>query len=284
MLTYKSLTPDIENQVLVSISGGGVAMVETATGVLKAINERYGKIITNMCGGSAGGLVSSIYMSWGQDPQRMIDLIHNTSIDDWFKLCPFQAFKSVFGLSNYVMDNTALYEFLKKELTIAAYDRVQVSLTEMVDGGKIGKSFMAQATPATTTGTMSIQHVFPPVDLGDGLLVGDGGVKNLIPIPRIVDIPKYKHIFFVLAPESEMGLANCGWRFLRNVVSLLNGALEREMSQVAEMHFEDLPNVTVLRPESYVPSAGLLNWSDKYDQIDKAYDFAMKQLEHEKDI
>ena len=57
MLTYKSLTPDIENQVLVSISGGGVAMVETATGVLKAINERYGKIITNMCGGSAGGLV-----------------------------------------------------------------------------------------------------------------------------------------------------------------------------------------------------------------------------------
>ena len=284
MLTYTPITQDIENQVLVSIAGGGVAMVETAAGVLKAIEQRYGRIITNMCGGSAGGLVSALHMSWGQDSSKMVDLINNTSIDDWFELCPWQAFKSVFNLSNYVMDNTKLFEFLKKELTLDAYDKVQVSLTEYKDGGKIGRSFMAQATPATTCGTMAIQNIFPPVDIGDGVTVGDGGVKNLMPIPKVIDLPRYKHIFFIMAPESEMTNYNFHWKFLGKLISLLNGALEREMSQISELRLEELPNVTVIRPDKYAATSGLLNWSKDHEQVTEAYDFTMKQLETEKDI
>ncbi len=284
MLMYEASSPNIEEQTLVCLAGGGVAACELHAGVLKAVNARYGKCITNMAGGSAGGLISALYMSWGQDVSKLIDLINNTAISDWFTPCYWQFVKSVFNRSNYLMDNTKLYEFLKKEINLEAYDRVKVSLTEMVDD-KVGRSFMANATPATTLGTMSIQNVFPLVnvgkvpDIGDSVIVGDGGVKNLIPVPRIINIPKYKHIIFSLVPESEMTNYSFKWKFLGKLISLMNGALEREMSQMAELHLEDLPNVTVFRPDSYTKSAGLLNWSDKHDQVTAGYDHAMYIME-----
>lgn len=278
MLTYEPSSPDIENQVLVCCAGGGMAAVELHAGILKAIEHRYGRCVTNMAGGSAGGLVSSLHMSWKQDSSKLIDLIKNTSIDDWFTPHYWQFIKSIFNRSNYLMDNTKLFEFLNKELTLDAYDRVQVSLTQMIDG-KIGKSFSHPGSPAGTTGTMSIQNIFPPMELEPGLLVGDGGVKNLILIPRVIDLPKYKHIFVSLVPESEMTSYDFKWKFLGRIISLLNGALEREMSKIASLHLEDLPNITVFRPECYEDTAGLLNWSDKNKQIDAGYEHANKIMD-----
>lgn len=61
---------------------------------------------------------------------------------------------------------------------------------------------MVGATPVTVMASAAIPHIFSKVKIGDKYFV-DGGVKNMIPTPRIQDIPAYKHIYMILCPQSD---------------------------------------------------------------------------------
>lgn len=61
---------------------------------------------------------------------------------------------------------------------------------------------MIGATPVTVMASAAIPHIFSKVKIGDKYYV-DGGVKNMIPTPRILDIPQYKHIYMILCPTDN---------------------------------------------------------------------------------
>lgn len=61
---------------------------------------------------------------------------------------------------------------------------------------------MIGATPVTVMASAAIPHIFSKVKIGDRYYV-DGGVKNMIPTPRILDIPSYEHIYMILCPSDN---------------------------------------------------------------------------------
>lgn len=58
---------------------------------------------------------------------------------------------------------------------------------------------MIGATPITVMASAAIPHIFKSVKIGDKYYI-DGGVKNMIPTPKLLTIPQYKHIYMILCP------------------------------------------------------------------------------------
>lgn len=272
---------DPTGKVGLIIAGGGCPQLENAIGCIKAIKQIDNVTVDEVMGVSAGAIVGSIFMSMKQDINAFEDLIVETPIIDWFTLSPWQAIKSLWGKSNHIADNTGLKNALDKYIDPSVFDKVKVSISEMVDG-KFKQTLVVDGRPSHVLASMSFQHVFPPVKI-NGKFYGDGGVNDNIPLPRYVDIPKYEHLYLILAPSSPLLPSVPKWTLLDRVLRLIDDTMNRELAQVEQLHLEDLRNVTVLKPEKWEDSANFLNWSDGFIQIRKSFDYASKVLMEKKE-
>lgn len=264
----------LSDKTLVLIAGGGCTQIENAIGCIKAIEQVDGSTIDECWGTSAGAIVAGMTMTKGI--RGFEDIIRNTPITKWFTLCPWQLIKSLFGKSNYIADNTGLKEALLKYCSDMDSSKVKVSISEMVDG-KFVKSELVPGKPWTVLASMSFQHVFPPVKI-DGKIYGDGGINDNIPLPRFVDIPKYKRIYLILAPVSPLMPSFKKWPLADRILNLIDNTMNRELAQIEQLHLDDLQHVTVLKPEKWVDSASFLNWSKNFEQIDASFEYAVETL------
>ena len=271
---------DVTGQTLVTISGGGMAQIENAIGVLRAIRDKRGDKFDMMYGTSAGAIVSSAYMSCDQDIVPVEETVRNTDPEKWFKIRPIQAIKSVFHLSNYIADNTGFKNYLVDMITPEAIEKVRVAVTEMPDG-RVGRSLMLDGRPSHVLASMSFQKIFPPV-VWDGIQHGDGGINNLCPLPKYMDIARYKHIYVILAAPSPIMPTIKKWKFLDELFEIIDRTMDRELAQIKEFALDEAPNVTVIQPPSFDPSASLLKWSDGFKQIDLSYEYACSVLDNER--
>lgn len=90
---------------------------------------------------------------------------------------------------------------------------------------------MVAATPVTVLASAAIPQIFRPVRIGDKLYV-DGGVKNMIPTPKIGDIPSYQHIYIILCPQSSSSLQPKG--VAGKAAKSLMQTMDREITQIHE--------------------------------------------------
>lgn len=266
---------------LICIAGGGMPQIENAIGVLKALRSK-GIVADELMGTSAGAIVSGLYASFHQNIYQLESVVRNSEPKDWFVIKVWQAIKSIFGFSNYVADNTGLKEFLEKNINEASFDTVKVAMTDM--GHKYGYGYvqgskLVKGTPEHILASMSFQHVFPPVVLGDGHMYADGGVLNNCPIPKYLDLQKYEHIYIILSANSHLFPQVSRWSFLNKLLNLVDNAMTGEAAQLDELHLEEAPNITVFRPSEWVDSASFLGWSYNFEQIDSSYEYALRELE-----
>ena len=261
--------------IFASFCGGGFAGVENAIGVLKAMDE-LGIVPDKLAGGSAGGLVACLYASFGS-AAKLEELIKTVDADTWFTPKPWQFIKSLFGFSNYLYDTTGLFEFLKENMTYKAYDKVKVSVTEIENYGTGNEKYnviTVPGTPAHALATMSIPLATPPVEW-DGKLHGDGGVKDLIPTPKISARKRYKHIYLTLCPPAGTS-TNLGFKKLNQLYALVMGVMDREVDNLRH-EWDGLDNVTILDPPA-CKSGGLLCWSDNFELLESSYQYAKQEL------
>lgn len=269
-------TFDPEGKTLLVISGGGCSHIENALGCLSAIVER-GVHFDMAFGTSAGALVASMFMSMHQDINMLTKLVKETSFTELVKICPIQALKSIIGKSNYVADNTGLKELLLSSVTTEGEDKTRVAVSKMSDDGKFAGCEMVPGRPEYVLASMSFQGVFPPVRI-NGQLYADGGVNDNIPLPKYMDIPKYKHIYMLLSRSSHLMPSFKKWPFVDRLLSLIDNTMNREVAQIDQLHFEEAPNITILRPDKYVDSAKFLGWSYDFEQIAYSYEYAKNKL------
>lgn len=267
---------DPEGKTLLVISGGGCSHIENALGCLSAIVER-GVHFDMAFGTSAGALVSAMFMSMHQDIDRLIRLIKETPFYDLVRICPIQAIKSIFSKSNYIADNTGLKEMLLSFISQEGIEKTRVSVSKMTNDGKFSGCEMAPGRPEYVLASMSFQSVFPPVRI-NGQLYADGGVNDNIPLPKYMDIPKYKHIYMLLSQSSHLMPSFKKWPFVDRLLSLIDNTMNREAAQIDQLHFEEAPNITILKPDKYVESAKFLGWSTDFEQIDYSREYAKNKL------
>ena len=123
----------------------------------------------------------------------------------------------------------------------------------------------------------AIPQVFEPVKIGPDHFV-DGGVKNLVPTPRIGEIADYRHIYILLCNDDVTGAPPRGR--LGRALSAAFATMDREVTQLYESGWHLLPNVTVIQPPPF-PSS-LLDWSDGYRLIAHAREYAAEIIRREK--
>ena len=287
-------------RVLVSISGGGARQIECACGMLKAMDD-MGIKATDFMGASAGGVTSSLYLSFGCNSRKIESLIKTTptsdlwSPDGWLWM-PFKKSYDVYkcdGMNDVIFCNT------DEGKTIP---NVVVSVTRQSDA----KSFLVSGYKWAVYATKAMPEIFPPetsdrdmwaheingqwwlladkVDAEDelipkGTLFVDGGVKNNVPLPPLSEITKYNHIFILLCNDGVGGASTTASLKLERCLAWVNAIMDREFQDVKE-GWPGLPNITVLQPPPY--DSSLLDWSTGFGLIDHAYGYATMALKNPK--
>lgn len=269
---------NIEGSTLCCIAGGGAPQIENAIGCIKAIQQIHRTKFDYMMGTSAGAVVASMLMSFDQDVSKFEGTIKETPMREWFQYDIIAAIKTIFKSKfNYVAKPTGLEKFIYNYLTEYAAKRVMVTMSEMDNYGKFVKAHTVHACTKSVIASMSFQNIFPPVEI-DGKMYGDGGVNDNIPLPKYLDIAKYGHIYLILAPATPLLPSVSAIPILDRLLSLADNTMNRELAQIEQLHFEEARNITVLKPEKWVDSAGMLKWSSNFEQINASYEYAKSVL------
>lgn len=234
--------------------GAGFLAVECDTGIFQALEELK-RIPAQALASSGSALFCSLYYS-GWNSARFVELEESTSPFDWVSVCPWQAFKTPLGKSNYCLSNRKIQQLLAREMTFEASRRVRVSVTRMDDYS----THMKPATPDWTTAATSIPFVFPTL-CRDRSCWGDGGILNNVPLPSLRECARYERIVLFLAPKGETAGPLTG---LRGIAALFLAAMSREETQLEEAGYLALPNLTCIRPPSSF-GGHLFGWSDGFE-------------------
>lgn len=256
---------------LAIIQGGGCRQIESAIGILKAM-DKLQIVINKYRGASAGAIVAALHAS-GMNGCSMEHLIRETAVDDLFSSSTWQ-FAKLFipGVKvDWVYDNSGVLRLLADYMTADATPRVEVSVTRQEDY----QSLMLAATPTTVLASSSIPEVFPPVKIGKDYYV-DGGVINNIPTIPLTEIASYARVYIILCPQ-DTPRRKTSWTKIGRALKAVNETMDREAHQIKDdAQWGLLPNVTVLQPPPFL--SHLLKWSDDYGLITHAYNYALETL------
>ncbi len=262
--------------VLAVIAGGGCRQIEAATGMLQALDAR-GVRIDRYFGSSAGAVAAALHAS-GMTGHEMEQLIRNTPARQLFAPCWRCQLKSLVpGMTvDHLYDAGGMFRILQNAMAGPALDRVRSRVRVAVTRRHDYASLMCDATPATVMASAAIPEVFPPVEINGELYV-DGGVKNIVPLPKLSEFADYRHIYILLCNDDAPGrkpLTRIG-----RAIEAFYSTMDREYTQLYELGIGELPSVTILQPAPY-PS-NLLGWSKDYGLIEHAFEHAYNTLAEE---
>lgn len=248
--------------ILCVINGGGLRQIECATGCLKALQE-LGVRPDLYWGSSAGAAIAGLAAS-GLSATDMEAIIRRTKVSDLYQ--PYSKWRQFLGfIPGYtpaLLNPDGMYRLLSAYMVPEAVEKASVTVTRCQDG----KSMKCGATAKTIMASAAIPCVFPPVEI-NGIRYEDGGVKNMIPTPKISEIGDYEHIYFILCNSDINEEESSG--MLAKALEAFGRTMDREEVGFFEAGWADLSNVTVIKPTAY-PSS-LLDWSENHGLIDHAY-------------
>ncbi|WP_176013040.1 patatin-like phospholipase family protein [Victivallis sp. Marseille-Q1083] len=257
-------------KTLCIINGGGCRQIECATGVLLAL-DASGVKFDEYRGSSAGAIVAALHGS-GLTAEAMAKLIRSTPVGELFR--PAVSALLPVGRRDYIYDADGMFELLQSRLPAGPLRHVRVAVTRLPDYA----AMMCDATPATVMASAAFPEIFSPVKIGDDYFI-DGGVKNMIPTPKISEIGGYERIYMILCCDDAVAAAMPDNKIGRAAAAML-ATMERETTQIYEAGWPELDNVTMIHVPPF-PSS-LFAWSDQNGLIEHARQYAEKVLKGEK--
>lgn len=258
---------DYDDDVLMCGTGAGFMAVECMTGIYKAFEE-YGVIPGKAMCSSGSTLFASLYYSV-ESTKWFEAFMATTTPNDFINFNLSATIKTAIAGGTFIFDNDAVYDLLKKYMTGNASKRVTTSVTRNSDWS----THMKKVTPGWATAATSIPFIFKPVKIGNEYW-SDGGVINNLPVPSIEESKRYKRIFVFVPPPN---VYSDGTFLITQLLNLLNAALEGELSQLKELGFFDLPNVTLIQPKETL-GGSLLGWSPDYQLRESTYQLTKEIL------
>lgn len=255
-------------RVLLCLSGGGFRMMEVGAGVLQALEQLHIPISAYRAA-SAGSVIAGMNAS-GLSGNAIEALIRsspaNTLISKHWAtmLIPFYRSRSLYSRKGI---ETLLKGSINDQLI---KDKVTVSVTEEDSL----KSCVMQGSFDSILASSAIPEVFDPVIINCISYV-DGGVKNNIPTPKIIEIPNWDLIIIVMCSDSSQVFTSA-FKISR-AIKWFEATMDREFSQVSD-DWEGVPNAVIIQPPTPSFSTDLLDWSDKFQLINYSREYALSML------
>lgn len=261
-------------KLLIVISGGGFAQIETALGCLCALKNRGYDLASpeiDWRGTSAGGIVSTV-MALGTPVETAIMRVQQTSTEELISKRWLWLIRLLFG--GHIYDRSGLEKFIKSFVGDKTANNVQVMLTRQ---DTMAKEEMS-GSYLTCLATSAIIHIFESVKINGHIYVDGGYVDNVPFEPYMLKL--YEKILIILPPkdaESERHKSTVIGRLLQEVDTKISQEVNEAEHIFSQKNF--YPNVTLLRPPPAKTS--LLSWSDGYGLISHAYHYTWERLAKE---
>jgi NTE family protein len=267
--------------------GGGSARGIAHVGVIRWFEEHHVPIDV-AAGTSMGGLIGGAFAS-GMDAAELRALIDSIDWDQMFGSSSFP-FKNVrrkedardypsrleFGLKRGLVLPTSLNNGQQVDLLLAriagayydldTFDALPTPFrTITVDLRTAERVILDRgALPAAMRATMSLPGVFPPVEIGDHVLV-DGGALDNIP----ADVVRDMHAPFVIAVD--VGYAN-SQTVNYSMFALMGQTIDSMMKANTRRALESADLIIQVDVEGF----GSLDWRRSAELIERGYDAAEK--------
>ena len=262
---------DYNDDVLMCACGAGFMAVECMTGIYRAFEE-WGTIPGKVLSSSGSTLFSSLYYSV-ETTKWFEALMDTTTPETFIKLNLGAVVETLMSKRQHLIDNDPVYDLLKKNMTGNASKRIVTSVTRNTDWS----THMKHVTPGWATAATSIPFIFKPVKIGNHMW-SDGGVLNNLPVPSIDECKNYKHIFVFASPPTVYSESSF---ILNQLLNLLQAVMERELAQLKELGFFELPNVTLIQPSDSL-GGSLLGWSPEFKLREASYELTKELLKNVK--
>lgn len=188
---------------------GGAARGAYHLGVLQYIDEMNIKVKV-ICGTSIGAIIGTSYAA-GVSPRRQLEIFKSKEFRDIFSFNFFR--KSIFRIDSQaaIMDQLLPIDSLE-ELNISVF----VTAVDMRSGKEL--YYSSGGVPEICMASSALIPLFSPVEY-DGLMLGDGGLVNHMPIKPLKEYP-YPIIGVNLHPLTPSGNQNNIFDFLKRAIYL----------------------------------------------------------------
>lgn len=256
-----------EGETLLCLSGGGFRMLECGCGVMQALEEA-GIHVNKYMGSSAGGILAGLHASGmsGKDIEELIRRYKASDLIDfnWGMFIPFHksAVYNRDGMRRVIADN--IIEAMTTRCVTVTATKIYCDRPVSVEmPGKLDSIMATSAMP----------EIFDS-EIIDCIEYSDGGVLNNIPLPKVINLPKYANIIVVMCNDGTEKPLTSAFKATR-AISWYSDTMLREFTSVME-EYTGVPNMTLIWPDPF-PSS-LLDWSKDHSLIAYAKDFAKKLL------
>ena len=259
------------DKTLIVIAGGGIAQVESAVGCLMVLERRGVDLHSpriDWRGTSAGAIVASLIASGAFTADRCATFLAGLESEDLVERRWFWPFRLLVG--GHTHSREGAEALIRKRLGDRTLRNVTVICTRTAGMRRID----LPAHAASVLASFAIDGVFPPVRIGDELLL-DGGYVDNVPLEPW-RIAEYRRTYLILPPKDVDHD-----RHARTFIGRLLHGFDAKISQETEeadriydtVHY---PSLTKLRPPPVRSS--LLALSPDREVMVHAAEYAAREL------
>ncbi len=168
------------------VLSGGASLGAIQVGMAKAL-EAEG-VRPDLIIGTSVGAINGGWLAGGGGPGELDQIWRSLRRSDLFPMRPLHGLRAFTGRASNLVPNARLRRLLTSHLTFARLEDAAVPLVVVAADAQSGREVLLREGPAVDAilASSALPAVFPPVLIGDRLLI-DGGVVNNTPISTAID-------------------------------------------------------------------------------------------------
>jgi len=168
------------------VLSGGASLGSVQVGMALALEEAG--IEPDIIVGASVGAINGAWLASGRPVEGLAAIWRELRRSDLFPLRPLVGLRGFAGRRSHFVPNTGLRRLLERNLDFAYLEDAATPLTVIASDARSGEEVALDRGPLIPAllASAAIPAVFPPVPIGDRLLI-DGGIVNNTPITRAIE-------------------------------------------------------------------------------------------------
>lgn len=168
------------------VFSGGTNLGAVQVGMALALAEH--DITPDLIVGTSVGAINGAWLASGQSPDGLASLWRTIRRRDVFPLHPATGLAGFTGRSRHLIGDGALRRLLRRHLTFAHLEHAPIPLAVVATDAATGQQVVLDRGPLVPAvlASTALPAIFPPVRIGDRLLI-DGGIANNTPITLAIE-------------------------------------------------------------------------------------------------
>ena len=169
------------------VLSGGASLGASQVGMLQALEQQG--VAPELIVGSSVGAINGAWIADGRGADDLAALWRSLRRQDLFPTRPLLGLRAFLGRTSHFVPDAGLRRLLEQNVNFTNLEDAPIPLAVVATEIPSGTEVVLQEGPAVEAilASAALPAVFPPVQIGDRLLI-DGGVVNNTPISTAIEL------------------------------------------------------------------------------------------------